>query len=887
LLELPAALLAHLTAAGSLVTPSRQRAAALRLAHSALMLARGLTLWPSPDILPWGAWVERELDQARLRGQSLPRRLSGVEQWQLWREVVLQCCAPLQVLAPEGLIDPVRRGLAVLEDEGLALDSTASPEAALLLEAQAAYRSRCRELGVLGSDSWVDCREYLRPSAQLMLAGFTHLGAARRRWLEQHGALVLDEQAAGWPPCELQVSAHAGPAEQAQAAADWCAAHLGVDPGARLLLVVPRLGQQRHHWLRALSQRLDPQRVLGGGNDERAPYVIEGGRALAEHPLVSTALDLIALGAGRAELERLTALLRSPYLTAWDLPARLRLELWLREHGLDPPTLEGLTLQSSLIGAQAGIESALLVAALQEALRAPAPPTGGSWAECFAQWLQLCGWPGEALGSEEQQVRQRFDVLLGELAALDRPGQRLSLEQAVQLLQERAQREHFEPASDDVAVTVTASLDDPIVRYDGIWVAGLSADAWPGPPQTDALIPAGLQRHAALPGSTPALQLAQAQRLQGLWSRHARSCVLSWDAGEEDVPAEPSALLQGLAPVTPAARFELTDWLAALHVPLQAWQEPRGIAWPPGRALRGGSRLLELQSLCPFRGYAELHLGARELAAAERGVAARERGRILHRALQLFWEALRTSQALLEGTAALQEQAGRCAAQAVQEIAPREAGRLTSLLLERERERTGALLLRLIEWERSREPFSATALEAPAHLVLAGHGLPLRLDRVDRLQDGRLLVIDYKSGKPQTFDAHGERPTQPQLAAYALAVGHEVAAVAMVYFGGPKITVRGVADREARLPRLAGLPAGLDWPTLQAQWRERLGTLVQEIIDGHAAVAPQPRACEHCHLHMLCRIDPLQLEAAGAQDETQGEDAPEAPDPANEDFADE
>src|SRR6185437_538137 len=140
----------------------------------------------------------------------------------------------------------------------------------------------------------------------------------------------------------------------------------------------------------------------------------------------------------------------------------------------------------------------------------------------------------------------------------------------------------------------------------------------------------------------------------------------------------------------------------------------------------------------------------------------------------------------------------------------------------------------------------------------------LRVDRVDRLPDGRLLVIDYKSGKPQPFDAYGERPTQPQLAAYALALGHEVAAVAMVYFGGPKISVRGVADRAGRLPRLAALPAALDWSSLQAQWRRRLGALVQEFVQGHAAVDPQPRACERCHLQMLCRID--SVESTGPDD---------------------
>lgn len=839
------------------------------------MLAQGRSLWPSPDILPWSAWVERELEQARLRDESLPRRLSEAAQWQLWRDAVLQACAPLQMLAPERLIDPVRRASATLEDEGLTLDPTASPEAALLSEARGAYRRRCRELGALGSDCWLECRGYLRPSAQLMLVGFAHVGAARRRWLEQQGAIVLDSDGFGWPAGETQVSAHASVAAEAQAAADWCAERLSQDAGARLLLIVPRLGQQRHHWLRALSQRLDPRRVLGTEGSARAPYVVEGGGALAEHPLVSTALDLIALAAGHAGIERLSALLRSAYLTAWDLSARLRLELWLRERGLDPPTLGRLAQQSESIGAQAGIESATLAQALQEALGVPAEPIAGSWAECFAQWLQRCGWPGEDLGSEEQQVRLRFDVLLGELAALDPPARRLSLAQAVELLQERAQREHFEPASDDVAVTVTASLEDPIVRYDGIWIAGLSADAWPGPAQTDPLLPASLQRQAELPGSTPARQLAEARRLQTLWSRRTGACVLSWAAAEEDVPAEASALLRGLPLAAPAARFELTDWLASLHVPLQSWLDPHGSPWAQGRALRGGARLLELQSLCPFRGYAELRLGARALDAAELGVAPRERGRILHRALQLFWGELRDSQALqtARATPALAELAARCAAQAVQEIAPGEAGPLSSLLLARERERTGAMLLRLVDWECTRGDFSATAQEAPAQLLLAGHGLPLRLDRVDRLPDGRLLVIDYKSGKPQAFDPYGERPTQPQLAAYALALGPQVAAVAMVFFGGSKIGVRGVADRDGRVPRLPVVPADLAWSALQIQWRERLTALVQEFIDGHAAVDPQPRACERCFLQMLCRIDTVQLEAVRAQAETQREGA--------------
>ena len=58
MLELTNELLEHLKSGGTLVVPSRQRASAIRVAHSAAMLASGLTVWNSPDVLPWSAWID-------------------------------------------------------------------------------------------------------------------------------------------------------------------------------------------------------------------------------------------------------------------------------------------------------------------------------------------------------------------------------------------------------------------------------------------------------------------------------------------------------------------------------------------------------------------------------------------------------------------------------------------------------------------------------------------------------------------------------------------------------------------------------------------------------------------------------------------------------------
>jgi hypothetical protein len=57
---------------------------------------------------------------------------------------------------------------------------------------------------------------------------------------------------------------------------------------------------------------------------------------------------------------------------------------------------------------------------------------------------------------------------------------------------------------------------------------------------------------------------------------------------------------------------------------------------------------------------------------------------------------------------------------------------------------------------------------------------------------------------------------------------------------------------------------------LQQQWQQRLQVLAQEFIDGHAALTPQPHACERCHLQLLCRVDALTQERARDRAEQQG-----------------
>jgi hypothetical protein len=259
---------------------------------------------------------------------------------------------------------------------------------------------------------------------------------------------------------------------------------------------------------------------------------------------------------------------------------------------------------------------------------------------------------------------------------------------------------------------------------------------------------------------------------------------------------------------------------------------------------------------------------------------------MLHFALEQFWRVTRNAATLHSRSRdATQSLVRDCVRAASARMTMRLPGVVDPALLRREAARAQRLLAQLIDWELTRGTFEVQSLEAAQRLTIAGTMLPLRLDRVDRLDDGRLVVIDYKSGAAQGFDAYAERPPKPQLPAYAVAVGDQVAGVIAVHLGR-ELKLRGLVDRPGRVPG-RGIDAVTGgehhWPPLLQHWRERLERLLCEFLEGRATVQPQPGACEYCHLPMLCRVDAQVLAAAAvvaaaaAEDDEQAQAAQATP----------
>jgi ATP-dependent helicase/nuclease subunit B len=365
------------------------------------------------------------------------------------------------------------------------------------------------------------------------------------------------------------------------------------------------------------------------------------------------------------------------------------------------------------------------------------------------------------------------------------------------------------------------------------------------------------------------LRLARTQLAR--WTGCASRVVLSWPEREGDAELAMSPLLARFAHVEPCKDRTptLRELLFESRPQLELLVDDRAPPVTAGSAT-GGAAILELQSRCPFRAYAELRLDASALERVGIGVDPAQRGGILHEILREIWAQLQTQDALRGLSDAELEARVRDAAQrnAMRILSPdtRVRERLASLEIESAVRQVMALLA----IERQRPPFKVRFAETSERYSIGGLEITLRPDRIDELADGGELLIDYKLGdahRPSDWlDRVPGRPRSPQLPLYGLAHGERLRALAFVVLAAGKVEYRGWSDGanvapgvDAYPPRGVKVDLGdpMDWQALQHQWRFALTRLAEQFVAGEAAVDPLRNACDTCHLSMLCRVHEL------------------------------
>ena len=277
-----------------------------------------------------------------------------------------------------------------------------------------------------------------------------------------------------------------------------------------------------------------------------------------------------------------------------------------------------------------------------------------------------------------------------------------------------------------------------------------------------------------------------------------------------------------------------------------------------GAALAGGTSVITDQSACPFRAFALHRIEATSPAAPHAGLDAMERGILVHRVLAAAWGELETK-ARLDAIAEPELGAllARAAEAAVNRARRERPATLRGRFAEVEKARLARLARAWLEMEREArgDDFSVVALEDKRRLAVGPLTLFGKLDRVDELEDGRRIVIDYKSSAESSSAWLGERPDAPQLPLYLIASEPAAVAIAFAQVKAGDMKFAALAADETLLPVWKSLP-DIGWDAQLGAWREILARLATEFAAGCAAVQPKiaRTTCRNCELQPLCRI---------------------------------
>ena len=706
----------------------------------------------------------------------------------------------------------------------------------------------------------------------LELVGFDRLTPLQAALLERWSAAGIEVRQAAVtpappPPGSVRRVTCLDEAAEIDAAARWAAACLDGRGDRRIAVVVPDLARRREAVRRGFDRVLVPTSGLTGGpGPESRAFELAVARPLLEQPVVDAALDLLESLVRPPDLGSVSRLLRSGFLggAAEEASSRARLDARIRR--FEGPGLGGSGLARMAREHACPVLAAHLSAVLAMVSNWPEKDFPSNWSKMIFAALAAAGWPGSGLSGAEHQAEQRWRELVSEFGACDEFTGRVSRTEAVGVLREMAGRTLFEPQELRAPLLVIDAETCAGMRFDALWVCGLDASTWPQPSSPDPFLPRHLQVRHGLPRASAALAADESRRLFERLLASAPEVVLSVPELEREAPILPSPLLAGIADLgQPALWSEPRVAMAAYaeRPPLERVGDDRMPAVKGAAIERGGARLLELQAACPFRAQAEFRLGARALDEPAVGVDAADRGNLVHAALAHLWRELGDQSTLAALDAAGRRAAARRAVAAALAKVRSSADELLKHLLDLEAAWLEARLLDMIEVDLGRAPFAVESVEAACTARIGPLTLELRPDRIDRLADGSLAVIDYKTGGNAELAAWlDERPRLPQLPAYVQAVGStRVGAVAFARVRSGDTRYEGVSRGEGTFPglRVPGSRGGVrgfdSWDSLIVEWQRRIEALAGEYAAGEARLAPDPpRACEYCHLGALCRI---------------------------------
>jgi probable DNA repair protein len=772
------------------IVPAAQLSSIAHEQFAREQLRLGRQAWERPAIDSLDAWMTSCWQEARFSVAGVPALLSTLQERELWRQMI--SAERPDLFDPFSMADLARRSARVLAEHQIPWDDQDWTEREDARQFQAWLRSLRI---ILKRNGWLTRADLWRSVPEWKTGGKVIFPAFKR---------IVG-------PAKAEAMCFDSFAEEARHAARLCREL--VEAGETSIAVfTPELSRHSGLLKRTFNEVFYPS-----GASETSAFHIRG-HALSNEPPIAGALLLLELIRPRIDHAVAGAILRSPFVkgAAEERSARALADVKLRRaRELD------VTLDDIERAAQGCLQFRSVLREVRIVLRRFAPRQSPSaWSRMFTELA--------ATSLDE------WKNALSELSTLALITPEMDLNTALSRLREILSRP-VEVGNWSSPVQILDASSAAGAEFDHALIIGLSEEAFLRPRLLSPLVPFRLQRQYHVP------EESKEDLARELFSvaKNVRATF------SEELPPFVKPYIKGTAKRLPASK--------PAFVPASLEQIEDGMAppLPENTVVRGGARVIKAQSNCPFKAFAEYRLNAHPPEDASFGYDALDRGLFTHKALELVWKEL-GSQAKLKslGREELRGIVREAILLAVK--SSEEDGPLHKLASIAEKERLETLILNWLDIERERKkPFTVEQIETQRCYQAPGLRLDLRVDRIDRLADGSLLLIDYKTGKQTKTKLEKDRPQEPQLLVYAATVKEPVDGLLFGQLTPDDVRFVGQSNGKQVEGRSVGTPK--EWDDFLEKSRGNISKLAAEFVAGVAVVRPEPGACAYCTTISLCR----------------------------------
>jgi probable DNA repair protein len=824
----------------TVITANRRLARALHDEFARQQVRAGKQAWESPAIHSWQDWLDMLLlgatDQA-----SLPTRITPHQSRLLWE----RCLSRETGVSRSGLAALVRLSRDAwqrLADWQVSIGEVA--RSAQSIDQRMFAAAAGRYLGILEREHWVDdaglaslVDELIRTGRASSAGSVTFAGFDRERPVVTSIIAALAERDCEIRPGPLRKSADSVGLQcfettdaEIRAAGAWAREQREKHPDYSIAIIAGNLEKEAIHKAHLVREGLVPGWQYGPPSIAHSVNVSYG-RKLADFPAVSIALLLLRWLVGNLSAGEIGQLLRTPLLGSPSTGTRSRLELRLRrlpDRNWSPAMLSGaLRGREDDNDAADWLRLVGTITKLRRELQRSASPA--DWAVYIDNVLKVCAWPGNGpLSSSDFQLVNRWRDLLNDLARLALVSPLMTLNTAIRRLELMAADTVFQPESEGGAVQLIGPLEASGAQFDAVWISGLTAADWPPPGNPSPMLSRRLQRQKGMPDAEPSDTVEYAQSLLLNLGSSANLVVCSYAQTQDDAEQKPSELLQALS-VAPQTAQSDPGWHATTLARISDTSVVSDSVPQiyPGEHVSGGAGTLQRQLTDPIAAFVVGRLGVKTLQPQAVGLPASLRGSIIHDALYRLYSDTPSS-ADISGWPD-HEMAARTEKALNFAFARHERDTDTVLkeLFRLERHRIDELLQKFVSVDLARGDFTIAAVEHVVAFAEAGVRLELRVDRIDRMRDGTVAVLDYKTGAKRKFLQSDGQPKEIQLIAYACALDAPVSALALVNVDSREISFDGAGQ---------GYTDSAEWSDTIANWKRSVVVACEDLSRGDVRI---------------------------------------------------